>query len=281
MKDRKLEFLVDYYHEHKLSHAYLLETNNLEECFLELKGVIKKIFCEHEYTDNCQKCNICNLVDQNFLPSLQIIDSNGSIIKKEQVLELKRMFSTVPIYTKNNVYIIKGAEMLNASSANTMLKFIEEPEENIIGFFITNNLNNVISTVQSRCEIIKVFYDVDGINLDNLITNNDEMFNVAIEYLKKIELEKKDFIMYNGSVLLNKYKERDDFKRLFKIVFLIYQSKYEEKSYDVLKFLDNLNKKELLKRLKLVNYVIDALNSNMNIDLLLDKFIIELGEVNG
>ena len=100
MEVNVLENLVKYYHENKISHAYLIETNNLEKCYLDLLEVIKQIFCQNEYNKECNKCNICNLVNQNYLPSLVVISPDGMNIKKEQIVELKKKFSTVPIYTR-------------------------------------------------------------------------------------------------------------------------------------------------------------------------------------
>lgn len=278
MEVNKLERLVDYYRENKISHAYLLETNDIETCFNDLKEVIKKIFCQNEYKSKCTMCNICNLIDQQFLPSLMIIEPNGSIIKKEQVLELKRNFSSVPVYTKENIYVIKYAEKLNDSSANTMLKFIEEPEEHIIGFFITNNANAVIPTIKSRCEIINVRYDIES-----AASCEEKYYNVVNEYLKKIEVEKKEMIMYNKNVILNSFTEREDIKNIFNYILKIYKSKFqlllgntdEYRSFD---FLNNLTRDELLKRIKLVTEFLDNINYNANIELLLDKFIIELSD---
>ena len=184
----KLNDLVNYYHENKLSHAYLIETNNINNCFSDLKVVVQKIFCPNTYKKNCNECNICNLINQNYLPSLKIIEPDGSSIKKEQILALKRAFSSVPIYTKNNIYIIKNAEKMTESSANTMLKFLEEPEDNLLGFFITNNINNVINTVKSRCEIIKLYYDDNDLNFKTL--NSEKYinyFNIVSNYIYKLD----------------------------------------------------------------------------------------------
>ena len=222
MAIEQFEKLVNLYHENKLSHAYLLVTNNIDYCFRDLKLAIKQIDCNEEYKENCTKCNICNLIDQNYLPSLIVIESDGKNIKKEQILELKRKFSTKPIYTKENIYVIKNAEALNSSSANTMLKFLEEPEDNIIGFFITNNVNNVINTIKSRCEIINIFYDVHELNIDSIDNDiNKSYLDVAKNYLKKIEVEKNLRIMYNKSELLNFYTEREDIKKIFQILVII------------------------------------------------------------
>ncbi len=286
MEVNVLENLVKYYHENKISHAYLIETNNLEKCYLDLLGVIKQIFCQNEYNKECNKCNICNLVNQNYLPSLVVISPDGMNIKKEQIVELKKKFSTVPIYTKENIYVIKNAEKLNGASANTMLKFLEEPEQNILGFFITNNANNVISTIRSRCEVIKVLYDIHELDINNITNDiNKDKFDVAIEYLFKIEVEKKLGIMYNRDVVLNKFSEREDIKTVFKIIFIIYEELLKkvmglDNKFDFEKIneLSSLDKDKVLRRINLVTKFIDDIDSNVNVELLLDKFVIELGD---
>ena len=286
MEVNVLENLVKYYHENKMSHAYLIETNNLEKCYLDLLEVIKQIFCQNEYNKECNKCNICNLVNQNYLPSLVVISPDGMNIKKEQIVELKKKFSTVPIYTKENIYVIKNAEKLNGASANTMLKFLEEPEQNILGFFITNNANNVISTIRSRCEVIKVLYDIHELDINNITNDiNKDKFDVAIEYLFKIEVEKKLGIMYNRDVVLNKFSEREDIKTVFKIIFIIYEELLKkvmgldnEFDFEKINELSSLDKDKVLRRINLVTKFIDDIDSNVNVELLLDKFVIELGD---
>lgn len=52
MEVKVLENFVKYYHENKLSHAYLIETNNLENCFNDLLVVIKQIFVKTSLVKN-------------------------------------------------------------------------------------------------------------------------------------------------------------------------------------------------------------------------------------
>ena len=269
----KLENLINIYHEDKLSHVYLIETNNLEKLSQDLITIVKNINCPNEYQEPCHNCNLCNLVNTLSLPSLIVIEPDGNIIKKEQILELKRRFSFKPVYTENNIYLIKNADKLNSSSANTMLKFIEEPGDNIIGFFLTTNLNNVLPTIKSRCELISCFYENAEENV------NDEYKETALEYIKKTELEKDDKIMYNKEVILNKFTERSDIELVFKTIFKIYLDTYEET--DICDLLKNLSKKRLEYRIKLLTKFLDNINTNANIELLLDKYIIELSEENG
>ena len=284
------EKLVKYYHENKISHVYLVETNNVDACLNDLKLVAKQIFCMNEYTDECKKCNICNLVDQDFLPSFLIIEPDGSTIKKEQIIDLKRKFSTVPIYTKDNIYIIKKAEAMNGASANTMLKFLEEPEDRIIGFFITSNLNNVLPTIRSRCEIIKALYDMHELNIDSLSDEqNKNLLDIALNYLEKIEVEKSNSIMYNKEVVISQITEREDVKKLFQIILIIYEEffknslnlKNKHQLFESVNFLSDINSCGLLKRIKLVTTFLEDITSNVNLELLLDKFVIELSDING
>ena len=285
MEVTALEKLVEYYRENKISHAYLLETNNLEQCFNDLKVVIKKIFCQNEFKDNCTNCNICNLINQNYLPSLVVIEPDGTMIKKEQILNLKQTFSSVPVFTNENIYIIKEAEKLNAASANTMLKFIEEPEDHIIGFFITDSINKVLPTIRSRCEVLKVIYDASSLNVYNL---DGHLLAIACEYIQKIEVEKKEGIMYNKDVILSNLTERDEILSLFQIILLIYDEALKAKinikndfeKFNGLAFLLDLSYEQLVKRVNLLTTFLDDITSNVNKELLLDKFIIELSDIN-
>ncbi len=270
---KKLQNLINLYHEEKMAHVYLIETNNMDKLYEDLINVIKNINCEKEYQENCHNCNLCNLTNLASLPSLVVIEPDGNNIKKEQVLDLKRRFSFKPIYTQNNIYIIKNADKLNGASANTMLKFIEEPGDNILGFLITTNLNNVIPTIKSRCELLTIFYDLESVN-------DEEIYQtIAQEYITKTELEKNAKIMYNESIILNKFNERKDIELVFKEIFKIYLAQYEKReSFTPLK---NLTSAALRFRLKLLIQFLDDINTNANIELLLDKYIIELSDENG
>ena len=286
MVSEVLARLITLHRNNRLSHAYLIETNSPDKCFQDLLYVIKNITCKSTYKDKCEDCNLCYLIEQNNLPSIKVIEPDGVSIKKEQIIELKKAFSSIPVFTENNIYIVKSAEKLNASSANTMLKFLEEPDDNIIGFFITNNVNNVISTIESRCEILRNYYSENPNYLDTIISNNDykDYIEAACKYLKKIEVEKKDSIMYNKDVLLSNYTEKDDIIFIFKIILAIYEYSLNKKINSIpfpdMDFIDKIPYNKLLARIKLVIDFLEDINSNVNKELLLDKFVIELGELN-
>ena len=93
--------------------------------------------------------------------------------------------------------------------------------------------------------------------------------------------------MYNRSILLGKISAREDIKKLFQIILIIYEeflknslnlpSKYQKFAKN--NFLSSYNRKALLKRVNLVAQFLEDISSNVNLELLLDKFVIDLGDV--
>ena len=134
---------------HKTSHAYLIETNGYKEGEKLVLSFVKFLFCQNldnSSTKECDTCNICNLIDYNTFPDLKIIRPNGLQIKKEQIKELEDEFKTMP-EGHNRIYVIMNADTLNASAANAILKFLEEPSPGIIGIFVTQNRYKMMNTI--------------------------------------------------------------------------------------------------------------------------------------
>ena len=173
---------------------------------------------------------------------------------------------------------------MNKEAANTMLKFLEEPEGNVIGFFITNHYDNVIPTIQSRCQHIMSFFDnEDSEKFDISKEKYEELINVVDKYLEKIEVENKESIIYNNIYLAN--FEREDIKKIFQIIMDIYIDEFNnrfiksniEKEYT---FLKDLSNKNILKKINILVEILTELNYNVNTDLILDRFVIEMEAVN-
>ena len=268
------------YHENKLAHAFLLETNEKEKTYKEILQFLKLINCPNSFKENCSTCNLCHLIDTNSLPSLITIYPDGINIKKEQILELKKSFQTKPIFSKYNMYIIMDAEKLNASSANTMLKFLEEPEDHIIGFFLTNNRENVIETIKSRCQILLENYE----EIEDHIP--EDIWTLALDYIMEIETTKTDAVLYNRDVLSLKIKEKNDCFFLFQAMLNIYRNVYFgilnienlDERFQSLSFLLKKDSKDIFKKICLIVEILDELNYNLNISLALDRFVLEVGD---
>jgi len=273
MDNQQLECILTSYREERLSHAFLIETNNQEQCLKDLKKILCEINCEQEYVQDCFKCNLCHLIELENLPSLIIVRPDGQNIRKEQVLDLKKKFSTIPIYSKYNMYIFMASERLNASSSNTILKFLEEPENGILGFFITNNKENIIETIKSRCQILVQLYDEKD--------SNEEVNQIAIQLISEVHLSKEMALLFNKSILTNDFSKelcQKVFQKMIEIYYYFYKSQFYEQDnnlYSELNFLFKKSSDLLLEQIQLVQLLEKELNYNVNLNLLLDLFVLE------
>lgn len=192
------------------------------------------IICNLSYGELQNTSNkIINLIDNNNYPDIRIISSDTSIIKKSQMIDLQREYSNKSLYSDKRFYIIKETEKLNASSANTILKFLEEPEDGIIAILLTDNRYHVLDTILSRCQILSLkenefkfsysdefadFLDC-VLNPDNFFINYKNIFNNVIpdkNIAKEMLIDSENIIInYLNSLSLN-VNFNEDLKYLFK-----------------------------------------------------------------
>ncbi len=278
--------------ENKITHAYLIETNEVSYGFDLAIALSKSFLCENHYFNSkkCKDCSICNNIDNNNYPDLKIIEADGKLIKKEQLLDLQKNFSTKPIYGKYLIYIIKNAELLNNSSANTILKFLEEPSENIIAILLTNNVYNCIETIVSRCQILTLNNNEQGIKkliFNKYCSNQDEIDNFMITETNNIidyyyELEQKDT---KTLLLENIYDYKEKIDLLLQVGLYIYVDLLNIKlDRKVENFSDNLNKlkeiaqknetNDIIKKIDIINQFLGKVKFNINKELFIDNFII-------
>ncbi len=272
MLEKWSQNLFDKYCENKLAHAFLLETNNYEKCYNELKKLLTKI-CEKN--NMMEHSNIELMIEKEELPSLITIRSDGNNIKKEQILYLKDKFKYEPVYTEYNIYIIFNAERLNGPSANTMLKFMEEPSTKILGFLITNNKESVMSTIKSRCQIIKAIYK------DDVNSNYFKYEDIIKNYIKILESNNDNALIYTKQILEEVLKDKFAIQVILEEIMNLYKLAYENNIYDNdLNYLLNNNSDKLIKKMKLTYNTIQKIQFNVNIEMLLDQFAIEMGKIN-
>ena len=273
----KINNLVNSYHENKFSHAFLFVTNDIDRCRNDVLELIKVISCPSSYSDDCKTCNLCYQIDKGSLPNLIQIYPDEMNIKKEQILNIEEHFSAKPIYLKNNIYIINNADKLNKAAANTMLKFLEEPEDNILGFFITNNKEQMLDTIKSRCQIVLVNYgDGELLTLDENFSNIKELSQI---YLKSLLIEKKDGIILNKMVFTESVLDRNELHNCLKFWMILFTDAIKQKDLNEFDFLYNIDIYKLININKIVFNTLKNVTTNVNMELLMDEFVLEVEKI--
>lgn len=252
----KLDNIFLKYREKKNSHVYLVETNSVGDALDDIKKLIIKI---NDYNG----IDVSALVNNNSLPTLNIISAEKQEIKAELAEQLIKNLQKIPVITNENYFVVCECEKLNKKSGNQMLKVIEEPETDIIGFFICNSIEGVMPTIQSRAQYVSLKYDC-AINFDeNVINDAQRYFEV---------LHSNDFSIFHNKFIVDNYKDINSIVNLLECLVDV-----EKKYIETLSSFDIIKKESII--LKKIFNLISNIKKNGNINLLFDKLIIEVSRL--
>ena len=176
----------------KKPHAILLVQNPISNTNKFIIDYIKSLFKDDGI--------IYKKIENSSYVDLKILNAYEKEIKKEEILKIQSDFSVSSIDKYNiQIYIIKGIENLSTICSNTLLKFLEEPKENIYAIFTTKNPDKVISTIKSRCQTYIMHPDqiqFKTIVEQNKLSKEETIFAKSLFYdLKELEdsLKTKDY----------------------------------------------------------------------------------------
>lgn len=283
----------------KLSHAYLFDSNGNSEIMDIVLSFVKMIICSDN--DEIDNVNICKRIDDGNYLDVKVIEPDGIYIKKDQLLNLQDEFSKKAIEGNKKIYIIKSADKMNVQTANSLLKFLEEPVDDIIAILIVDNINLVLPTIISRCQIVKVnrkeYTNNVIVNFGDLLCNigysnkkiddKEKFISDVINFIISIENGGLDTLIYTKKLWHSNFSDRDLSIIALELIINFYCDvlKYMS-SIDTLFFKDKINyvvevaKKNnfvsISNKMEIFDNAISNIKKNLNINLLIDKLIIDM-----
>ena len=280
--DEVIKFIIKSFHEKNNSHAFLLETNNIDSCYKDIMSMIKVLNCKNDTIDDC---NVCHTIDAGTNPDIITVRPIKKEIGTEPIENILQVFATQPLISKYSMYIICEADLLSVTAANKILKFLEEPEEGIVGFFITNRLSSMLPTITSRCDLINIRYGNNSI-LDLLDISEEDYqkyYNQSVHILDVLNKPNAYERMIHSNDLSN--QEREDVLRIFKLIYRIYVIKFEnivnneynnlEYAQELFDLIDETVITKLAARIKLLEEFLNDYKLNVNKDLFINKLYME------
>ena len=102
----------------------------------------------------CGHCGPCKKVFSGIHPDVAVISgpAQGKPITVDQVRQLRADAYIRPNEGERKVYLLEGADRMNASAQNAMLKLLEEGPAYAAFLLLAENGGGVLQTVRSRCE---------------------------------------------------------------------------------------------------------------------------------
>lgn len=239
MNEKLKQCIISGINEKKLSHAFLVETNDCEKTLNDIYNIFKQ---SKKIPDKSIENNI----------NVYVIRPENNNIDKNKILNIQNFISTKILNYEYKIYFIINAEKMNQASSNKLLKVLEEPSENIIGFLITESINSIIATIKSRCELFENKYlkqeeeNNEFYNLYGKIKNSD---NYSVLLLKQ------EILKYDRINLINNFEIIKD---------------------KISKNINSSNYLQILKEYQLIDEIITKLYANTNIEMCIDKLLIEM-----
>lgn len=155
--DRIIEVLRRSLKNGKTAHSYLFE--GVAGCGRKKTALalIQALFCKSTSDDACGICPSCRKIAGGNHPDIHLLEPlpDKRDISIDQLRELQRELSLRPYEAPRKACIIDPAERLNVNSANSLLKTLEEPPGNALIILLTENAGMLLSTVRSRCQLIR------------------------------------------------------------------------------------------------------------------------------
>ena len=230
-----------------------------------------------------------NLILNNTHPDLFVIENEiNKSIKIDEIRELKKFLSQTPSISNYKIIIIDPIEDLTINATNTLLKSLEETNHNTYIFLISQNLGNVLKTIQSR--VFKFYFDpiskdkfTSLLSLKNNFSFSNEelilinnLFNFSpgkfLQFYSKENSLMNDYSQFIGSFVINRIpahitSDITNFELDLKILFLNnfiknLLSYFTDKKFS--KFTINFEK-EIIKNLNLNSVLVDKIYNEFNL----------------
>lgn len=156
----------------QLSHAYLFVGPEEIGKRSFAKEFVKKINCKESCKREAQ-CQSCKMVDQDNNPdTLVISQKDNSEIQIAQIRAVQYFLSLKPLYGDFKAVVIDNADRMNPAAQSCFLKTLEEPKGNAILILISARPEMLMSTILSRCQVIK-FLPVGNKEIENYLVENN------------------------------------------------------------------------------------------------------------
>ena len=246
----------------KVSHSYIFAGEAGSGKKLLARTYAMALQCESGDAEPCLKCDSCKrAISKNHPDIIYVTHEKPNTISVEEVrTQIVDDVAIKPYYGKYKIYILPEEEKMTPQAQNAILKTIEEPPAYGIFMLLTNNVDMLLPTIQSRCVRLDVKPVSDDLVKKHLMENlhvtdyqadvdasfaqgnigkaeaaaqSAEFENItgnALEILKKIpDMEMADLIEYVKKLTSEKdsiYDYLDLFQMWFRDV-LMFKATYE------------------------------------------------------
>ena len=237
----------------------------------------------------CFECDVCRTVLERNHTDVKYYAPEKSTFTVDMARAIRTEAYLKPLTSDYNVAILEHCELMNAEAQNALLKVLEEPPESALFILLTENASAFLTTVLSRCLILRVTplpnQEVAKYLEAETDKSTDEilpavmlcdgnigkalafLFNEDTEEIK--QLAKRFFNSFrdkNSIELLKCAYEAEKFGARLEVLKILYETVFAE-----LKNSSGDKQKGLIEAADAVSFAIERLNANGNKSVVLNN----------
>lgn len=137
-----------------MQHAYLFEGKRGTGKKEMALWIAQSLFCQKFSKGPCNGCHTCQRIASHQHPDIIELKPEGLSIKINQVRELKQEFTKSGVESRKKLVIVEDVEKMTTQAANSLLKFLEEPDGDIVVILMTSAKHLILPTILSRVQLI-------------------------------------------------------------------------------------------------------------------------------
>ena len=162
--DRAVNILKRSLQTGRVSHAYLLAGPPHVGKMTLAMDLARALNCTDEQAP-CGECTQCTRISRGLHADVKVVERGSGpsaegrgrvFIVIDQVREAQREASLKPFEGSYRVFIFNHCEYLTEEAANSLLKTLEEPPDQVVLLLLTSNPGALLPTMTSRCQLLEL-----------------------------------------------------------------------------------------------------------------------------
>lgn len=229
-----IQYIQDAVKQNKVSHAYILNGQKGSGKKMLAKLFAMALQCESRSAEPCGKCRSCIQANNGNQPDIITVrhEKPASISVDDVRQQINGDIMIKPYSSPYKIYIVPEADLMTVQAQNAILKTIEEPPEYAIIFLLTENADNLLPTIRSRCVMLK-------------------LRNIKDKLVKKYLMEQMQIPDYQADLCAA--FAQGNIGRALMLAKSEYFNEIKEEAIQLLKYIDEMELHEVIAAVKAVN----------------------------
>lgn len=145
----------------QVAHAYLMVGEDQSQTVQLGLWFIQALFCQDLHAGYpCKKCNHCRRIAQNNFPDVLWLTTTKASLGVDEVRPAKLEMEQSGLESSHRALVVQAAEKLTNASANSLLKFLEDPTGQVATVLLATNSTMILPTILSRVQILRLANNV-------------------------------------------------------------------------------------------------------------------------